>query len=124
MSRYLSILMMICLVLATVSPACKFISGQASSLIEICAADGSIQKIAVTDDFLPVTPIEKNKKHDHANEDCSFCFAQSHFSSLISAPPLLDLPDQATTRYESAALSREELFRSHYQSRGPPVRFS
>lgn len=57
-------------ILAGVSPACKFISGQ-MSVMEICGFDGP--KLVVVDS----TQIPDQDPHKKlAMDDCAFCFAQ------------------------------------------------
>lgn len=73
--RAFHVLVLAALVLSGASPACEFISG-GKSLIEICAADGSLKTIAVDDNQTPT-----EGKHQNAKKDCAFCFAQTHLKS-------------------------------------------
>ncbi|MCC7305704.1 MAG: DUF2946 family protein [Alphaproteobacteria bacterium] len=88
MRHFVHLLLTIALILSLASPACKFISGEHSSLIEICAADGSLKNVAVPDAFNPFKkPAEDHKKHD--NDPCAFCFAQTHLKPLQSTAVLV-----------------------------------
>ncbi len=72
--NFIQILAILSLVLAAASPACKFISGQ---LIEICAADGTLQTIIAPEGLAP--PQLPAKQDEHKKSDpCVFCFSQTH----------------------------------------------
>lgn len=112
MRNFIHALAILSLVTAFISPACKFISGK---WIEICAADGSLQTIAVTDDRAP--PEAPAKSRHKKPDSCAFCFAQTHikfdgagyapFALLAFLTAALVLRASAPTRrrYELSALS-------------------
>lgn len=71
-----ALFLIVALATAGISPACAFISGK-TALIEICAADGTLKTVEVPADQAPVSDEENDKSH-HMEQDCAFCFAQSH----------------------------------------------
>ncbi|GJL85687.1 MAG: hypothetical protein DHS20C02_14620 [Micavibrio sp.] len=77
MRNFLSILIVVSLVVAGVSPACQFISGK--SLYEICGF-GNDKPVALIDEallaYLP--DYEPEPEHQELEQDCGFCFAQSN----------------------------------------------
>lgn len=70
-------LILVALVLSGASPACEFIKGK--SIIEICAADGTLKAIEVAADQTPENH-QENTGHK-SKPDCAFCFAQTHMKS-------------------------------------------
>lgn len=64
------------LVLATVSPACAFISGQ-GSVIQICGADGHVKTIKVSAALDPTAPAPQDDKKQLQSlaDECAFCFS-------------------------------------------------
>jgi hypothetical protein len=74
----LQVFLIVCFVLAQVSPACAFVSGK-MSLMEICAADGTVKTIKVAEQY---DPSAKQGKAPIVAKDCAFCFAQAHLSKL------------------------------------------
>ncbi len=77
MRNFLSILIVVSLVMAGISPACQFISGK--SLFEICSF-GDDKPVALIDEallaYLP--DYEPEQEHQELEQDCGFCFAQSN----------------------------------------------
>jgi hypothetical protein len=63
-----------------ISPACLFISGQSDLIeIEICAADGSFKTVTLPADQTPFdAPAQDQKPAKHLDQDCAFCFSQTH----------------------------------------------
>jgi hypothetical protein len=119
MRNLLYILIILSFVLAGLSPACKFISGQTQQ-IEICSYDG-IKTVTIADKQVP-----DNRDHEHkSSQDCAFCFAQSNLKLMKAIPPAFTLFKQHSlesiltltvldlTRYETAA-----------SPRGPPALYS
>ena len=119
-------------ILALISPACAFVSGK-SGYIEICASDGSSQKIEISkDDAAYALYALLNESQDtqenlpsegDANKgDCGFCFAQTHISKdMLSADAVLFIQrgdflavGSGTTAFKAAAVNA-------YYSRGPPL---
>ena len=124
MRNLLNSLIIICFVLASVSPACKFISGK--GLMEICAADGSIQEMQIPEELLAYLPADADvdnapQEHRDMMQDCGFCFAQSNLSAFLTDTPglvILPLDRDGLDLYQSA-YARHEL--RLYQPRGPPA---
>ncbi|MGH1398137.1 MAG: hypothetical protein ACRBCT_02885 [Alphaproteobacteria bacterium] len=73
---YISVFTMLAIFMAGISPACAFISGK--GMIEICAADGSVQQIEADGAFDPFAEDVPLSEHLEAMEQCSFCFAAAH----------------------------------------------
>ncbi|MGB0719819.1 MAG: DUF2946 family protein [Bdellovibrionales bacterium] len=67
-----------------VSPACSFMAG-GTSVIQICAADGSVQNIAVDAAFDPFADPAPQKQSADLSRKCPFCFTHAHLA--------LDMPD-------------------------------
>jgi hypothetical protein len=90
-----------------ISPACAFVSGKVT-LIEICAADGSLQTVAVdesgqkVDKPAPGSGHQANKKHD-----CAFCTASAQ-AKITPEAFILNLPvaESLTPRAEVKSLNR------------------
>ena len=120
----LNLLIMLALIGAGISPACKFINGQASSLIEICTTYG-IKKIAAPADFAAAdTEQQQDKNGQKTTEPCAFCLnAQTHKVIASVAPQLparssfalarFILPATLTAFTEGAITTPE--------ARGPPT---
>ena len=117
---YIHFLVIAAIVLSSISPACAFISGK--GFIEICAPDGSLQRIEVDAAFDPFAEPVPLSEHLEAMEQCAFCFASSHHVADIVQP--LQIVPSLNTRYlfisgGSAIPLTAEL--SLYQPRGPPT---
>ncbi len=116
MKNFLHILVLISFVLAGISPACKFISGEMKQ-VEICSYDG-MKTITVADQKAP------DDKHEHKkSDDCGFCFAQSHLKLTKAIPPVFIL---IRTAYVDVVLFEQDIqiSRPELQSlspRAPPV---
>ncbi len=116
MKNFLHIFVLISFVLAGISPACKFISGQTKQ-IEICSYDG-MKTITVADTQAPA-----DKKNDHKkSDDCGFCFAQSHLK-MAKAVPAEFTPVRMA--YLNPAIIKLEIYSQSHESavspRGPPA---
>ena len=125
MHRILAQLLIVCLVLGSISPACKFVSG-GKSFFEICFSDGSIQEVEMPSELLAFLPEQDQEEapenpHPDLNDDCAFCFSQSHFSAfLVDAPDLyLPSPVRSALNFQTLVDARPEL--RLYQPRGPPA---
>lgn len=120
MRRYLSILVIVSLVLAGISPACRFISGK--TLYEICGFSED-KVVAPIDDallaYLPDQPPEDD--HESAKDDCVFCFAQSHLK--LAKVPDAEVP-VIMTGFEPLQPRAGPIFAAYdflaYAPRGPP----
>lgn len=71
----------IALMLSGISPACAFLSGQVG-VIEICAADGSVKTILVSEELDPMglLPGENQKT---IKSDCAFCMASGSLKGNV-----------------------------------------
>jgi hypothetical protein len=84
---FLNIFIMLAVIGAGISPACKFISGQ-SEWMEICGTEG-IKKILIAAEDLP-----DDRGKDHAQSDtCAFCL--THASVKIISAKATDIADPA-----------------------------
>ena len=118
--HFVHILVAVALVLSTVSPACKFISGK-SQFMEICS-DYGIKVIPVPDGYeAPQVPAKEN--HKEKSNGCDFCFAQAHFGKLISPPPAIpaaiNQPSILIAVWDQKSYARPELH--SLSARAPPV---
>ena len=114
---FVNVLLIMGLITAGVSPACKFISGKAD-LIEICTAEG-LQKIAAAGHTsAPVKPV-----HQMA-DTCAFCLAaQTHKAGNVTLTATT-LPAVKIQRIYFTTLPddrAEQKDVSSYRSRAPPV---
>ncbi len=73
-SIFMHFILAFALITASISPACKFISGQQNGFIEICTSFGT-KFVPVPENTNSAQPENKNK----SSEQCLFCFfAQTH----------------------------------------------
>lgn len=125
--QWLQLLIMTCLVLANISPACKFISGK--SLMEICFSDGSTAYTEMPEDLLAYLPNDTNNPSDTQDQnhikkdDCAFCFTTSHFQQLNTAPIEWLNAYTQTTAHQTYEVTKRRLVRAIYNPRGPPAFF-
>lgn len=141
MRFYMNAFLVVVLVLAGVSPACQFISGQSGKgLFEICMP-ASLWQDKETAAQIPLPPIafslagedeqpqsdEQNQGHDPSMKQppCAFCFAQDHVkqASVLSVT-IEGFERFADTRLQ--ALSDQIIQKSRrevYAPRGPPSLF-
>jgi hypothetical protein len=122
MQRFLRYLVIICLVLAGISPACQFISGQ--SLMEICGADGNVKTAPIPEELAAYQPgADEQPPTDETHRDmpdCAFCFAQTHFSSLQASYAVVlpvDLADAPHSIFNAHIVAQASFT---YEARGPP----
>lgn len=114
---YIHGLFILALILAGVSPACKFISGQ-YEFMEICGFDGmktvAVEKTQNTGDA---------PSHDYAQDDCAFCFSHANVKIAVAALPVLtQVPDITTAAVFTAPLSASVRWADHaVYARGPPT---
>lgn len=119
MEHRLSILVIFALIFANVSPACAFVSGKGTSLLEICTAEG-VRTISV--DF-SVSDEDTGTEHGYAPaSDCNFCFNQSlaktFFDGAYSVSTLLNF-DFSCDVYE--ADQPKKVSNHVYIARAPPI---
>jgi hypothetical protein len=122
--------LMICFVLASVSPACAFVSGKHT--MEICGADGSVRTMPVPEELLafmadPVESGQSSDADDHSVrvlDDCAFCFAQTHMKPFWVQSDVLYAPDAELSQLPQQfdAIQRQHV--AFYLSRAPPALFS
>lgn len=116
MRPFVHFLVVCALILAGISPACAFISGQ-TTIMEICTAQG-VKQITIND------PAPADTTHDKkSGDDCMFCFAQAHGKSLkadgfvaIFAPAAA----QDTVDLRRAPFAQTAFYNPH-APRAPPV---
>lgn len=103
---------------AGISPACAFVSGK-TSLIEICAADGSLKTIAVDENQNPIDPAQHSHK---AQKDCAFCFSNAHSPASLAKAPMITAPLR-TAYLEIGSGSAIPITRTNkaFESTGPPI---
>lgn len=118
--RHFSFLLVIlALVSAGISPACAFISGK-TSLIEICAADGEIKTVAVTEDGRQVQPGAQDK----AGNDCVFCLnAATAKSGPAGGQILYVLAAPAPAFFPSSVAAPADIAAKPFHATGPPASF-
>jgi hypothetical protein len=112
---FISVLIIFALVSALVSPACAFMNGS-MSMIEICAADGSVQTVAIDTDQAPVSPAKHNTE-----KECNFCFASAHAKPISTgtiqiAPPLSSQYLQTS----NGTITPARLLTPAYNAQAPP----
>lgn len=126
---YIHVFLMIALVMAGVSPACKFISGK--SLMEICGADGSVKTAEIPLELAGFIAAdnapESDQGTDHVapGETCAFCFTASNFKPLGAAVVQVFMPVRTavvSARKEEA--QTRSAYNAAHQPRGPPADFS
>ncbi len=115
MRHTLHILTLTVFLLSIIAPACGFAWNGAYSVIEICTADGYESRI-VANDQEPNTP-----DHDIADQ-CQFCFANAHLTSIIpNVTPLTKLQAYALKlQYALYEVNVQTRLTSHEQPRGSP----
>ncbi|MCL4678754.1 MAG: DUF2946 family protein [Alphaproteobacteria bacterium] len=124
--KFLHVFFILAFVLAGVSPACKFISGE-KTFMEICFSDGSLKRVEVPAEYSAVmakaekTP--QNNGHAHKDSDCGFCFAQSSLSknTLTAAAAILVNPPAQAVPLGAGSFALKGAQASPFQSRGPPA---
>ncbi len=125
-SKALHLFFILAFVLAGISPACKFISGE-KSFMEICFSDGSLKRIEVPAEYnalLAKAGQTQQKQQDghNKNADCAFCFAQSSLSkNTASSPVILMTPPGQILALGAGTFTIRGAEHSPFQSRGPPA---
>ena len=117
---FLNALLIAAFMLAGISPACKFIAGEAFAM-EICKADGSVIIMVMNEDGT-VTEEEKPSNDQRAGSDCAFCFASAHGKILATAnDKLLALFETQTGLFARSADIARQSAHHLYAPRGPPI---
>lgn len=124
-ARFLHLFFILAFVLAGISPACKFISGE-KTFMDICFSDGSLKRVEVPAEYSAVmakaekTP--QNNGHAHKDSDCGFCFAQSSLSkNTLTAAAILISPPAQSVPLGAGSFAIAGAQASPFQSRGPPA---
>lgn len=114
---FLNVFIMLAIIGAGISPACKFISGQ-QTWLEICGADG-IKKVLLSADETPDAPQE-----EHANADpCAFCLTHASVKVIGTKAAVMPAPVLASAQYsfvESSA-TLASFYHPTAFPRGPPI---
>lgn len=114
---YIHGLFIFALILAGLSPACKFISGQ-YEFMEICGFDGmktvAVEKTQNTGD---------DTGHQYAQDECAFCFSHANVKVAVATlPALTSGPDLVTAADFPALPSTSAHHIPHpFDARGPPT---
>lgn len=125
-ARTLHLFFILAFVLAGISPACKFISGE-KTFMEICFSDGSLKRVEVPEEYRILTAkadkTPQNNGHAHKDSDCGFCFAQSSLSknTLTSAAAILISPPAQSVPLGAGSFALKGAQASPFHSRGPPT---
>lgn len=125
MRIFLHSLVILAMVMSVISPACAFISGN-QNLIEICAADGTVKTIAVSDDFAHADDVPSQDEDSSGHEmqkDCAFCFAQTHISHMFVSSDILLLNPAKSFQYNNKNSVFYSKHHGVYLSRAPPHSF-
>lgn len=118
---YLALILSLAFILNAASPACKFISGD---MMEICAADGTLQSIPFPGGENPFKTKDETGSHASKNTDCGFCFARTNLQGDSAAQSILVAIDFDTTSipvFFSATNNLKQAERTGISPRAPPV---
>lgn len=121
---YTNILLILAFLTSGISPACQFISG-ATSIIEICAADGTLKTIELPADQSPLPQEPSNKHKTNFGTDCAFCYSASNLKTLKT--DLQELSPTTDPKYISTGPGGYILKRTgsqNFDARGPPLLLS
>ena len=116
--RIVYFLVILGLITAGISPACKFISGQ-TSFIEICSASGlKVIPVAASQD----SSSQHTKNHDTKKDQCPFCVAWAHGKILKPSSDYLTLRAEAIAYapFLPDVFSLVSKTYTHFSARGPP----
>lgn len=122
---YIHVLVVFAIIGAGISPACAFISGN-MAFIEICAADGSIQRVEVDAAFDPFAEGSQDSgpistEHLEAMEKCPFCFSASHQKyGVVRSADFVFLPSPAYIRVGAGSFVPASYRAYDFYARGPP----
>jgi hypothetical protein len=101
-----------------IAPACGVAWGGKFSLVEVCTTQGIEIKV-VENTSAPSNP---SSPHQQANEDCQFCFQNTHLMAGVMDAQIINHPKYSlTTKILS---TRDILYRQilsqYHTARGPP----
>lgn len=115
---FLNFFIMLAIIGAGISPACKFISGQ-QTWLEICGADG-IKKVLIASEDVPESPHDQS----HASaEPCAFCLTHSSVKVTAAEKAIVIVPPlnlSAVEIEQSEGVHAFALYQNTF-ARGPPV---
>lgn len=124
MKWFLHLALILAFVTAGISPACAFVGGK-TSIIELCAPDGSVKQVEVPADMDPFAKPAPHENGHHVKsmmDDCAFCFAGAQgkglsvaYAMVIKAP----LPAGYVAVGSGTAIPLSLDF-SSFQPRAPP----
>lgn len=130
--RIVNVFLVLAFVLAGISPACDFISGK-NGFIQICASDGSLKTIKVSQDSdlyavyellnqNPQNPQNENNSEHSQKQDCEFCFTNSNLTKGLASSETWNALHYASLVLATDKYNAFQSVRfSHFQSRGPPL---
>lgn len=121
---FVHLLLIAAFVTAGISPACAFISG-GQSLIEICAADGSVKTISVPAAQSPLAVAGQSAPapaphHSQLKDQCAFCFTAAQGQALAALPPTLSRPPLERTTAAPDFSAPLKFSSSAHSARAPP----
>ena len=127
MQFFIRLALILALVSASVSPACAFIAGKQQPVyIEICAADGSLQKVAVPAAFKALAEPDQHNQHPYQTltDICDFCILHASLHQAINAAEpaiFIAVADAGVHFYsnQSSVRARPEL--AALSARAPPL---
>lgn len=124
-AKSLRLFFVLAFVLAGISPACKFISGQ-KSFMDICFSDGSLKRVEVPAEYNPLmarADTSQQQEDRHKDHDCSFCFAQSSLgkNTPASAALMLVNPPAQIVPLGAGSFALAGAEHASFHSRGPPA---
>ena len=127
--KILNAVFMLAFIWAGISPACAFVSGKAG-YINICAADGSLKTIKISEDsetyaIFRILDKDKDKQKDQKHNKkptCGFCFANSTLTkTLTSSQSLKIVAHKEFLPVGAGSIAFKSATFHHFQSRGPPL---
>lgn len=112
------LLIVLSLVSAGISPACKFIAGR-YDVMEICGALGA-KTVRVPADSIPAG--QHQKHDDHRSDGCAFCFSAGHSKAAEFVAAIFPAPLQNIIRFSLFAVFEQQPLQitSGFLARGPP----
>ncbi len=114
----LNVIVMLAILTLQISPACAFNNGSASSLIEICTADGTVEYVAANDG-------QSTSKQQHTiKQECGFCFTHASQSSAILGQAnhmQAVVPNGQYILLGRGSLVYKNYNAQNYQTRAPPA---
>lgn len=125
------LLVVLALITAGISPACAFVS-TGKAMMEICASDGSVKKVAIPEGFEDLLPADADtssadNEQDHAKimaalDDCAFCIFQLSGKAFSYDVVSVIAPDHAA--HQPLVLSQSDRGNAVFHAfspRAPPL---